>query len=234
MCEPEGPMNVTCAPWSKAATSKAQRVLVESFSKISAISLPTSTCFSRPSRFAALSSAARSTRYLISSGVKSASFIRCRPRMLVVVLMLSLLVSRLANDGAGHAVPAPPSAAELLARDGEHLDACLQELGVGGLVALVADDDPRLERDDVVAVVPLVPLGLELVATGGDELEVGDPEGVAYLVEERALGDHGLHAGRAARPEHDRQDPRDHRLVQRHDVPVAEREHRVEVHRGPL
>ena len=28
-------MNVTCAPWSYAATSNAQRVRVESFSKIS-------------------------------------------------------------------------------------------------------------------------------------------------------------------------------------------------------
>ena len=62
MCEPDGPMNVTCAPWSKAATSNAQRVRVESFSKISAISLPTSFCSSRPSRFAAFSSAARSIR----------------------------------------------------------------------------------------------------------------------------------------------------------------------------
>ena len=62
MCEPLGPMNVTCAPWSYAATSNAQRVRVESFSKISAISRPTSFCSSRPSRLAALSSAERSIR----------------------------------------------------------------------------------------------------------------------------------------------------------------------------
>ena len=54
--------------------------------------------------------------------------------------------------------------AELLAGDREHLDAGLGELRVGRLVALVRDDDARLERDDVVAVVPLVALGLELVA----------------------------------------------------------------------
>jgi hypothetical protein len=53
MCEPDGPMNVTCAPWSYAATSNAHRVLVESFSKISAISLPTSFCSSRPASLAA-------------------------------------------------------------------------------------------------------------------------------------------------------------------------------------
>ena len=32
MCEPVAPMYVTCAPWSYAATSKAERVRVESFS----------------------------------------------------------------------------------------------------------------------------------------------------------------------------------------------------------
>ena len=55
-------MNVTCAPWSWDATSNAHRVRVESFSKIKAISLPFSLCSSRPSRFAAFSSAARSRR----------------------------------------------------------------------------------------------------------------------------------------------------------------------------
>ena len=56
---------------------------------------------------------------------------------------------------------------ELLAGDRQHLDAGLRELRVRRLVALVGDDDTRLERDDVVAVVPLVALGLELVAGGG-------------------------------------------------------------------
>jgi hypothetical protein len=48
MCEPLGPMKVTCAPCSKAATSNAQRVRVESFSKISAISRPFSCCSLAP------------------------------------------------------------------------------------------------------------------------------------------------------------------------------------------
>ena len=81
----------------------------------------------------------------------------------------------------------------------QHLDAGLRELGVGGLVALVGDDDAGLERDDVVAVVPLVALGLELVAAGRDEREVLDPERVLDLVEERALGDLGLDAAVAVR-----------------------------------
>ena len=80
-------------------------------------------------------------------------------------------------------------AAELLAGDREHLDAGLGELGVGGLVALVGDDRPRRQRDDVVAVVPLVALGLELVAAGRDQRQVRQPERVLELVDERALGD---------------------------------------------
>src|SRR5256885_548585 len=54
-------------------------------------------------------------------------------------------------------------AAELLARDREHLDAGLRESCVGSLIALVGDDDSGSKRHDVVAVVPLRPLGLELV-----------------------------------------------------------------------
>jgi hypothetical protein len=46
------------------------------------------------------------------------------------------------------------------------LDAGLLQLEIGGLVALVGDDDARAERDDVIAVVPLVALRLELVAAG--------------------------------------------------------------------
>jgi hypothetical protein len=65
---------------------------VESFSKISAISLPTSFCSSRPSFLAAFSSAARSIRYVISSPEKSASRIRWRPRRSTAVLMIGRLL----------------------------------------------------------------------------------------------------------------------------------------------
>ena len=43
-----------------------------------------------------------------------------------------------------------------------------------------------------------------------------------------------MHAAVPVRRVEDRQDPRDDRLVDRHEVAVAEREHRVEVHRGAL
>ncbi len=61
------------APWSAAATSKAQRVRVEVFSKISAMFFPRRYGVSVPARLAAFSSAASSSRPRNSSAVKSAS-----------------------------------------------------------------------------------------------------------------------------------------------------------------
>ncbi|MDF9816171.1 hypothetical protein M2266_005402 [Streptomyces sp. SPB162] len=61
------------APWSAAATSNEQRVLVEVFSKISAMFLPVSRRTSVPARLAAFSWAASSTRWSNSSGLKSSS-----------------------------------------------------------------------------------------------------------------------------------------------------------------
>src|SRR4029453_2480610 len=115
-----------------------------------------------------------------------------------MVLIASLLSSWVADDRAGHAVAPAASAPELLAGDGEHLHPRLGELGVGGLVAFVADHDAGLERHDVVAIVPLVALGLELVSARRDDREVGDPELILDLVEERPLRNLRLHAGGAA------------------------------------
>jgi hypothetical protein len=74
---------------------------------------------------------------------------------------------------------AAAAASELLPCDGEHLDAGLRKLGVRGLVSLVRDDHARLDGDDVVAVVPLVALRLELVASGRDEFQVLDSQRVS-------------------------------------------------------
>src|SRR5215213_2381241 len=76
--EPVAPMYVTCAPWSYAATSNAERVRVESFSNRSAIVLPMRRRSSPPSRFAALSSAASSSSCRSSSRDESASVRKCR------------------------------------------------------------------------------------------------------------------------------------------------------------
>src|SRR6516225_3680036 len=73
-----------------------------------------------------------------------------------------------ALDRAGHAVAAAAALAELEALDRDHLDPGLAQRGVGAGVALIRDDHPGFERDHVVAVVPLLPLGLERVPAGLD------------------------------------------------------------------
>src|SRR3954454_7456721 len=140
----------------------------------------------------------------------------------MTVLMCSELLSGVARDRTGHAMAAAAAAAELLAGDRQHFDPRLRELRVRRLVALVGDDDARLERHDVVAVVPLGALGLELVAGGRHDLQVVDPERVPDLVEEGTLRYLGADAAVAVRPVEDRQDLRDDRLVDRDDVAVAE------------
>ena len=88
-----------------------------------------------------------------------------------------LLSNGIADQRTGHAVAATAALAELGAVDGQDLDAVLAHERVGVLVALVGDDDAGLERHDVVAVVPLLALGLPLVAAGADDPEVGRGRG---------------------------------------------------------
>ena len=77
--------------------------------------------------------------------------------------------------------------AQLEALDLDHLDAGLAHLGDGVGVALVGDDDARLEGDDVVAVVPLLALLLVLVAARLDDVQLLDAEGVGDGAEEVVL-----------------------------------------------
>ena len=81
-----------------------------------------------------------------------------------------------ALDRAGHAARAAAAAAELGAGDRDDLDAGAAQPRVGVDVALVGDDDAGRDGEDVVAVVPLLALGLVAVAAGLEEPQAGDVE----------------------------------------------------------
>ena len=66
-------------PKSAAATSKEQRVRVLVFSKIKATFLPSCMRWAIWACFFSFSSAAKSNKYVISSGVKSSSVKKLRP-----------------------------------------------------------------------------------------------------------------------------------------------------------
>ena len=97
---------------------------------------------------------------------------------------MCVLRERVAQDRAGHAARAAASPAELGPGDGDDLDALLAERGVGVDVALVGDDDAGREGQDVVAVVPLLALGLEAVAAGRHDAQRGDAERLARGLEQ--------------------------------------------------
>src|SRR6185295_1976561 len=80
------------------------------------------------------------------------------------------------QDRAGHAVPAPAPLAELEALDLDDLDAGLAHPRDRVRVALVGDDDARLDGHDVVAVVPLLAFLLVDVPARLDHLDAADVE----------------------------------------------------------
>ena len=61
---------------------------------------------------------------------------------------------------------ATAAAAKLGPPHGDDLDACLSEQRIGVSVAVVGHDNAGLQRDDVVAIIPLLALGLVDVAPG--------------------------------------------------------------------
>ena len=131
---------------------------------------------------------------------------------------------------------AAAAAAEFVTGDRDDLDAGLAQQGVGVGVALVGDDHAGLQSDHVVAVVPLLALGLVGIAAGVH---------AAQLLEAERLGDDGREvlllfddreltllvaraAGRRATDGlHDVREQVD-------EIAVAEGEHRIQVHGGPL
>src|SRR5690348_11564792 len=100
---------------------------------------------------------------------------------MVPVIGLPFVSERgVALERARHAAATAAPAPEFEAFDRDHFDAGLTQRRVRAGVAFVSDDGAGLERDDVVAVVPLLALRLERVAAGRDDAHLLHPERLAH------------------------------------------------------
>src|SRR5678816_4498347 len=89
-----------------------------------------------------------------------------------------------ADDQAGHAVPTAAALAKLEAGDRDDHHAGLAHLRDRERIALVRDDDARLERHDVVGVVPLLELLLLALAAALIDVKFGDAKRLGDAREE--------------------------------------------------
>src|SRR5215831_16368884 len=153
---------------------------------MSAISLPSSPLASVPAYLAIFSASDSCSRKRSSLGSKSISFRKLR------LCRLNPIMSPGSERGiafqrAGHAMATAAALAELVSLDRDHLDAGLAQRGVGAGVALVGDDDAGLQRDDVVAVIPLFALGSEHVPAGLDDAHLAHAQGPGHHLGQRPL-----------------------------------------------
>ena len=125
-------------------------------------------------------------------------------------VILSSASDRFPHDGARHAVTSAASLAELEARDLHDLHPCLAHLGDRERVALVGHDHTGLERDDVVAVIPLLSLLLIAIPPGLHDVKLRDTEGIGHRGDEILVLADVERTGFGAWPEADGTDSPDH------------------------
>ena len=126
---------------------------------------------------------------------------------------------------------AATTAPEFGTGNGDDLDPRSAQQGIGIDVAVVSDDDARLEGDHVVAVVPLLALGLIRVPAGGNDPQAIEPESILHYCE-KAIGFGGdLDSGVIlAWPQRERPYSVDDRWLDSHEVAVTERKDSIEMH----
>src|SRR5215471_10564012 len=143
---------------------------------MSAISCPARCWVSVPAYLASLSASDRRSKKRSSFGSKSISLRKLRFFRLNAIEMLPCgSEGGVSFERAGHAVAAAAALAQLEPRDGDHLDPGLAQRGIRAEIPLIRDDDPRFQRDHVVPVVPLLPLGLKGIPAGLDHPHLGHP-----------------------------------------------------------
>src|SRR5689334_24893470 len=147
--------------------------------------MPASRFPSVPAYLAIFSACDSRSRYLSSAGVKSISLRKLRLRRLNAISSPGS-ERGVALDRARHAVATAAALAQLEALDRDDLDPGLAQRGVGAGVALVGDDHAGLERDHVVPVVPLLPLGLEGIPAGLDHPHLAHAQRLGHQLGQRA------------------------------------------------
>src|SRR6516225_9050541 len=102
-------------------------------------------------------------RHLPDRGTLRCDIFHCKPR-----LQQFLVVDWVANDRAGHAVPATATSPEFGANDRDHLNSGLAEQGVSISVAVVSENHAGRSTNEICAAVPLGALAHVVGAAGLD------------------------------------------------------------------
>src|SRR4030095_8620798 len=142
-------------------------------------------------------------------------------------------VGGIAQNRARHAMPSAAAAAgpEPRAANRDHFHASLAQQRVRVDVAVVSDDDAGFQRDDIVAVVPLLALGLVDVAPRADGPELLQSQGILHDLQHRfRFCAHFEAAALIGRIHAVAADLVDNFAEDTEEIAIAEAEHGVEVH----
>lgn len=82
---------------------------------------------------------------------------------------------------------AAPASAQFTGTDGDDFHSCLAQQRVGVSISVVTDDDARLQRHNVIAVIPLLTLGCKAIASRLHHAQRLEVEGFGNRVQERAF-----------------------------------------------
>src|SRR5450830_652086 len=92
-----------------------------------------------------------------------------------------------ALNRAGHAVAAASAASQLAAGNGDHLHARLSQKRVAIDVAVVGDHYAGRQRQEIVAVIPLLALRFVTVSAGVDNTQAGYAQSLGYHIDRSFL-----------------------------------------------
>lgn len=120
-----------------------------------------------------------------------------RRQMRKYIPIVLLVIHRLANNRAGHAMPATAAAPQLCRADLHYLNAGSPQFLVGVLVAVIGHHHARFNGHDVVGIIPLLTRGGINIPTCFNDLEASNTECLGYDIEEGVGGQFDVERRRA-------------------------------------